>query len=205
MSTFLLCLVAAVSPVIFLNGSGIVARSGIRGGLQFVAGNLLVLFALGLASMGLLGSAAATVAEREIASRTVDRFLGAALLAYGIFLLVEHIRHRDKPPATTPRDQGEFPFGMLSMATNFTTLPIFLSIGQRIGATHHGLFLKWVLVLGAAIIVAAPAWIPVAVARFGRHRGGLSAATHKRITDATQLISIGACLVGAVFLLVRGF
>ena len=74
-------LLASVSPIVLLNASTAVSTRGQRGGWQFFAGNLIVLVLLGSASVGALGTAATDFADREIASETVDRFLGLGLIA----------------------------------------------------------------------------------------------------------------------------
>ncbi|GAB97753.1 hypothetical protein BJY21_003847 [Kineosphaera limosa] len=199
-----LCVVGAVSPVIFLNASSVYARGGVGAALRFLAGILTVLLLLGVASMGLLGTAAATEAEREIASRAVDRFLGLLLGIYGGYLLVQFVRKHEHPASVEPpRQQAEFVGGFLGMATNFTTLPIFMSVGQRIGASGVPMIGKVLIVVLAAGVVAAPAWLPMALHRF-TSGGDLSAKVRSRITNATSIISIAACGLGAIFLLVHG-
>ena len=202
-----LCLLGAISPVVFLNASSALARGGNAAAARFFAGNLVVLLLLGLASMGLLGTTAANEAEREIASRAVDRFLGLGLLCYGGYLLAQFLRKRSEPvpqQAQQPGTSGDFAGGLLGMATNFTTLPIFMSIGQRIGAVSAPTLLQLLIVVVAAGLVATPAWLPMAMRRFSPGDGVLSAGTRDRISAATQVLSIVACLAGALYLLLHG-
>lgn len=205
-----LCLLGAISPVVFLNASSALARGGNAAAARFFAGNLVVLLLLGLASMGLLGTTAANEAEREIASRAVDRFLGLGLLCYGGYLLAQFLRKRSEPvpqqaqQAQQPGTSGDFAGGLLGMATNFTTLPIFMSIGQRIGAVSAPTLLQLLIVVVAAGLVASPAWLPMAMRRFSPGDGVLSAGTRDRISAATQVLSIVACLAGALYLLLHG-
>lgn len=202
-----LCLLGAISPVVFLNASSALARGGNGGAARFLAGNLVVLLLLGFASMGLLGTTAASEAEREIASRAVDRFLGLGLLCYGCYLLAQFLRKRSEPVPQQPQQpgtSGDFAGGLLGMATNFTTLPIFMSVGQRIGAVSAPMLLQLLIVVVAAGLVATPAWLPMAVRRFSPGDGVLSAGTRERISAATQALSIVACLAGALYLLLHG-
>ncbi len=52
-----LVLIAAVSPVLFLNASRVVEAAGISAGLYFAGGAVLCLVGLGLPTMGLMGAA----------------------------------------------------------------------------------------------------------------------------------------------------
>lgn len=197
-----LCLLAAVSPVILLRSSGVLAQSGPPAAWRFVCGNLAVLLTLGAAALGALGAGTLTRAERLVASKSVDLVLGLLLLAYGAVLLVRMRRAREHPNEEAPPPRGSFGFGVLSMATNFTTLPLFLSVGQRIGAAPDPAVEKFPLLALAAILVAAPAWLPLLAHRFGSGHP-LSPQARRRIAAATQAVSAGACLLGAAFLLAR--
>lgn len=200
-----LALVGAVSPVIFLNASGYQAREGRRGVVHFMLGNVLVLVGLGFAAMGLLGAGTVSAAEREIASRAVDRVLGLLLLCYALHLFLV-ARRRDDHPSTddTPAASGALTRGVVAMATNFTTLPVFMSASQRIGAATEPLLVKALVLALAIAIIATPAWLPLLLARLSPHRAGVSEHTRARISDLTQVISIGGCLFGALFLLLHG-
>lgn len=201
-----LSLVAAVSPVIFLNSSSVLGRGGVPAGLRFLGGNALVLLALGVASMGLLGASAASAAEREIASRAVDRVLGLLLFCYGAYLLVQLVRKATRPPSPqTPAVRGEFSWGALGMLTNFTTLPVYMSLSQRIGAAELPLVVRAVILLFATSIVLTPAWLPIVLRKFSAKGQVLSERSRKKISDLTQIISVAACLIGAAFLVLHGF
>lgn len=204
---------AAISPVVFLNASTAVSRGGQRGGWQFVAGNAMVIVALGAACVGLLGTAATGLAEREIASRTVDRMLGIALLCYGGYMAYTHHRSRSsrqadadqaagEPAPTAAARDGLVVWGAIGMMTNFTTLPVFASVSQRIGAANIDWAARVLVLALACVVVLTPSWLPVVIARLAPGRSEVSASTRARIAHWTGLVSIGACLVGGVILLI---
>lgn len=195
----------AISPVVVLNASTAVSTQGQRGGWRFVAGMASVLAVLGVAFVGLLGTSASQFATREIASRVVDRCLGALLLCYALRLAWTMAHRRrvadDDARAQQPQERDMFTWGLLGMATNFTTLPLFASASQRIGAADIGWWERLPVLLVVMVGVLAPAWVPVVVARLRPQRGDISAATRARVARWTSLVSVGACFVGAAVLL----
>lgn len=203
-----LVLFAAVSPVVFLNSSTATSSGGSRGGWYFTLGNALVLVVLGIAGVGLLGASASTFAEREIASKTVDRFLGIALLLYASYLILQKVRAGKRPetepdaaPATTRSPHDLISWGALGMVTNFTTLPVFASVAQRIGAANINWLLRFPVLALAIAIILTPAWAPPVIATFNPARGDVSQATRARIAHWTAIASITACVLGGLVLL----
>lgn len=204
-TVFLLSLLAAVSPIVFLNASTVLAHGGASGALRFLAGNYLVVAVLGLAALGLLGASAASLEARLVASRTVDRFLGVALLAYGGLLLYRMWQHRAQTgQVRRPSGGGEFGWGVLGMATNFTSIPLVLSIGNRLGTQAWPGAARVAVLLFLLVIVVTPAWLPLAISRLTRRRADLRPATRRKVQRTTALISAVACLVGGVVLIVFG-
>ncbi|MDA8437746.1 MAG: hypothetical protein M0Z51_02650 [Propionibacterium sp.] len=202
-------LLAAISPIVFLNASTAVSTRGQRGGWQFAAGNLIVLVLLGSASVGALGTAATGFADREIASKTVDRFLGLGLIGYGIYLGWAHyVAHYRPAPGFDQTASGSSAavggmvgWGAIGMLTNFTTLPLFVSVSQHIGAAGIGWTSRIVILTVAVACVATPSWLPVVIARFAPARADVSASARASIARWTSAASIIACLVGGGFLL----
>lgn len=191
--------IAAVSPIMFLNGSAVRSRHGRLGALQFVAGNLLVLLAMGVACMGLLGAAVESFTERQIASRGVDAVLGLLLVGFGVFQLMG----RRSAPASavhSARQRGDFAWGVLGMATNYTSLPLFISVAQRIGTAQLTVGRRLLVLVLASVVVATPAWLPAALAEIRPGHAGVSSRTQLRVATATRVASIAACLLGGAFL-----
>lgn len=204
-----ICALAAVSPVLFLNASTIAGRDGARGSRQFLAGNAVVLAMVGLPSMGLIGAAGAAFAERELTSSVVDGVLGAVLVAYGVRQWLN--RKRAKAPVTGEEEQhraahqrGVMAWGALSMATNLTSLPLFMSASQRIGtAADVNLVVKLIVWAGSAAMVLTPVWLPAVLERVSQGRSHVSATTRAEIAGWSGLASIGACLFGGAVLMVH--
>lgn len=201
LSVLPLTILAAVSPVIFLNASTVATNDGERGAMQFLAGNALVLAVLGGASMGLLGAAAADDAARALASRWVDAALALVLIGYAVKL----IRTPPKPPPTTGQavvpSRGIFAWGVIGMLTNYTTLPLYLSVAQRLGASPLPAVVNVVYLLVATALVLTPAWLPALLFRVAPDLVVVSPRWEGRIARGTRTASIVACFIGATFLL----
>ena len=65
-----LVLIAAVSPVLFLNASRVVEAAGISAGLWFAGGAVLCLVALGIPTMGLMGPATSQLVARTVPGKS---------------------------------------------------------------------------------------------------------------------------------------
>ena len=203
LSVLPLAFLAAWSPVVFLNASTVVTNHGERGALRFLAGNALVLGVIGFASMGLLGATAEDATRRALASRGVDLVLALVLIGYAVKLI-------RTPPAPPPsagareaagEARGLFAWGVVGMVTNYTTLPLYLSVAQRLGASPLPAVVNVIYLIVATAIVLAPAWIPTLVFRFAPDRVGVSPKAQERIARWTRGASIVACFIGAAFLL----
>jgi hypothetical protein len=87
------------------------------------------------------------------------------------------------------------------MLTNFTTLPLYLSVAQRIGSVAARWWARAVLLVLVVVVVAAPVWLPVGLRAVAPERSGIRPETRRRIQTATQRISIGACFVGGALII----
>ena len=197
-----LSLLAAASPVIFLNSATFVLRGQRSSAIGYLTGNASVLLPIGGAAAGLLGATIATQLNRDIASRAVDAALGAVLLGYGVWLIT---RVGHPAPAGSGSTRGSVPFGVLAMATNFTTLPLYISASQHIGAARPSLLLAALLIAVVTAITLIPAWLPLALARVAP--GLLTRFTRTPSTDRPRrwtvgaIIPIAACVLGGALLL----
>lgn len=240
-STFLahslpLVLLAALSPVLFLNASRIVESAGGKAGAFFAAGAAGCLLALGIPAMGLMGAATSQKITADLTSRGVDVVLALVLIAYGAQQLVKSRRPHSastnsasKDSASTspgsgsasseskssesktssagqdsalPKDgRGLFAAGLLGMITNFTTLPLFLSVAQRLGAVSIDWALRSLLLIVVIAIVVTPTWLPIVLHAVAPAKSGLSPQLRAKIQRATQQISIGACFLGGVVII----
>lgn len=200
-----LAVLAAISPIVFLNASTVATNYGVPGVGRFLAGNAIVLVLIGVPSLGLLGDAAASFTRRELASQVVDGVLGLVLLIYGGWLW--HTRVRAARATTSERDQageaarrGLIAWGALGMATNFTTLPLYLSICGHIGASVLNAFWQAVVLAAAIVLVLAPAWIPLLLLQIAPGRIRVSERARARVASGTRIASIAACIIGGALL-----
>ncbi len=200
LSVLPLTILASWSPVVFLNASTVATNEGEHGAVRFIAGNALVLCIIGGASIGLLGATAANETARALASRWVDAALALVLIGYAVRL----IRTPPKPPPSEPsleRRRGVFAWGVVGMLTNYTTLPLYVSVAQRLGASPLPAVVNVLYLLVATVIVLMPAWVPALVFKFAPDKVGVSPRMQQRIAHWTRWASVVACLIGATFLL----
>jgi Sap, sulfolipid-1-addressing protein len=204
-----LVLIAAVSPVLFLNASRVVEAAGISAGLYFGGGAVLCLIALGVPTLGLMGATTSQLLAADLASRSVDLALALVLIAYGAWQVVRSHRHRSatgdssqtKDHALPTGGRALFAAGLLGMITNFTTLPLYLSVAQRIGTVTVPWWARALLLVLVVIVVATPVWLPVGLRAVVPAHSGLSPETRRKIQTATQRISIGACFLGGAVII----
>jgi hypothetical protein len=204
-----LVLIAAVSPVLFLNASRVVEAAGISAGLYFGGGAVLCLIALGVPTLGLMGATTSQLLAADLASRSVDLALALVLIAYGAWQVVRSHRHRSatgdssqtKDHALPTGGRALFAAGLLGMITNFTTLPLYLSVAQRIGTVTVPWWARALLLVLVVIVVATPVWLPVGLRAVVPAHSGLSPETRRKIQTATQRISIGASFLGGAVII----
>ena len=204
-----LVLIAAVSPVLFLNASRVVEAAGISAGLCFGGGAVLCLVALGVPTMGLMGAATSQRVAAELASRGVDLALALVLIAYGAWQVVRSRRDRtaagassgNKDHALPTGGRALFAAGLLGMLTNFTTLPLYLSVAQRIGTVAAPWWARALLLVLVVVVVALPVWLPVGLRAVVPGHSRIGPETRRRIQTATQRISIGACFLGGAMII----
>ncbi|WOQ17282.1 hypothetical protein [Raineyella sp. W15-4] len=208
-----LTVLAMISPVMFLNASTVAANRGPSDRWRFVAGNAIVLVVLGTLGMGLLGAAVEEAATRELDSRRVEAILGVLLLAVAIVLfrglLADRARQRAGEPATVVSEphlpRSLVGWGALSMITNLTTIPLYVAMAQRIGATPIPMVFRIVLLAVVTVLVLAPAWGPVIAAERAPAKRRMSDRTLRRVSWWMRVGSFVASLAGAGLLLWRGF
>jgi len=204
-----LVLIAAVSPVLFLNASRVVEAAGISAGLYFAGGAVLCLVGLGIPTMGLMGAATSQRVAADLASRGVDLALALVLIAYGAWQVVRSRRNRTGAGATSSTKDDALPTGghalfaagLLGMITNFTTLPLYLSVAQRIGTVTAPWWTRALLLILVIVVVATPVWFPVGLRAVAPKHSGIRPETRRRIQTATQRISIGACFLGGAVII----
>lgn len=210
-----LVLVAAVSPVMFVNASRITLARDAAAGVRFAAGAGSVLVVLGVTAMGVMGAAVTALVERELASRWVDGVLALVLIGYGVGQLARHYSpspSQPEPgsPGSSPgaaSTRGVFAAGALGMATNFTSIPLFVSAAQQLSTVQAGLWVRILLLAVASWLVLTPAWLPPVLAKTA-HGTGLgigsgSGIARSHLKAVIRWISIGSCFVGGALILLH--
>lgn len=201
-------LLAAVSPVLFLNSMRATQEGGKSAGLRFILGAAAVLAVLGLAMIGAVGASAATFVSTELASNSVDTVLAVILIGYGVWQLRPSAGGTAPQPGASTTNapsatstHGALFAGVIGMATNFTTLPLYLSVAQRTGVASIAFPLRALVLIACTAVVLAPTWLPLVLPRHSDIPIRLSARTRHRVALASRAISVGACLFGGALIL----
>jgi hypothetical protein len=159
--------------------------------------------------MGLMGAATSQLVSAGIASRAVDLTLALVLIAYGVWQVVRSRRDRTASGASHGNNDKALPTslrallaaGLLGMLTNFTSLPLYLSVTQRIGTVVVPWWARILLLVSVIVVVAIPVWLPVGLRAVAPEHSGIKPETRRRIQTATQRISIAACFLGGALII----
>ncbi|MEI2778435.1 MAG: GAP family protein [Tetrasphaera sp.] len=160
-----LCLAAGISPVMFSEQLLLVSgRGGRRSATAFAAGTVAVLAVLTALVVTVGGSL--SLPRTPTLSARLDVALGGLLLA--LAALVRKRAPRPPKPATTEPDRSvasAFGFGVFSMATNLTTLPLVIAAAKDIAAS--GVSVVWMALAIALLLIGGclPAWTPLVLER----------------------------------------
>jgi len=162
---------AAISPTVLTAGVLILCskRRPVARGAVFTVGVLVVLVALTVLGLTVLDRFAhhhPSATERAV-SDGIDLVLGIVLLALAV-------RTALRPPDPTrhseperPRDQGglgaAFVVGLVVMATNVTTIVLYIPMMKDIGRADVSDADQALVVLLVLVIVSLPAWLPLAL------------------------------------------
>ena len=201
-----LAFAGAISPVMLTEQTVLLAgRDGRRVAASYalgVATTLLVLLSL----LVLFGRSIALPKEPSL-SASLDIVLGALLV---LIAAVLRYRRPRSPKPRKSRDRGLSPtqalgFGVVSMATNFTTLAVMVPIAKEIAASHLDVLARLVVLAIVVVVAALPAWLPLAMTLVAPDptRRGLEALgdfidTRGRLVTVLLLAAVG------LFLVVRG-
>jgi hypothetical protein len=174
----------AVSPVLLTEQTLLLAGpGGRRAGVHFTAGVVLTLL-LVVGAVLLFGAAVSLPSEPRL-DASLDLALGVVLIALAVLVNLWRRRRSpragdrdDEPAHDSARFHAAFPFGVFSMATDFTTLALVVPGAKEISSADLDVVEKLVLVGVLVGLASAPAWAPVALVRFAPRPG-------RRILDVT--------------------
>jgi hypothetical protein len=172
-----LALGAAVSPVILLLQMVTLTsgRARLARGWAVAAGAAVALAAWGLAGWVLINRLPTPRSGPDPTAAAVDLALALVLVALGLRSLTQ--RH-DPPPAPRPSSSDDTPhlatgfaLGLVAMATNVTTVVLFLPAVRDVARADLGAA-QSALVLGVVmVVVLSPAWVPVLAVTLGGAAG----------------------------------
>lgn len=156
-------LAGAVSPVMLTEQTVVLAGpGGRRAAVRYAAGAILALLAY-VCVLVLFGRSINLPKEPHL-DATLDIVVGAVLLV--VALIVQRRRPaKPKPPherrAMTSREA--FTFGVVSMATNFSTLALVVPGAKAIAASDLEVPGRAVAAIVLVVLASIPAWLPVAL------------------------------------------
>lgn len=195
-------LAGAVSPVMLTEQTVLLSRpDGRRAAALYAAGAALTL--LIFTSIIVAFGRAITLPKEPHLNATLDLVLGGVLLALAVVL---RLRRPREPKARAARRElggsAALAFGVVSMATNVTTLALVTPAAKEIAASDLGLTGRAVLVVALVALASTPAWSPVALTEVapGPAERGLRAFAglimrHGRLLTVVCLAAFGALLV----------
>ncbi|MBX5442224.1 MAG: GAP family protein [Solirubrobacteraceae bacterium] len=199
-------LASAVSPMMLTEQTLLLAGpGGLRAGTRFAIGAVGTV-AVFVALVVLFGRAIRLPSEPHL-SDSLDLVVGAGLLV-GAALVVAAARRPPRPKREHRRRFGTtaaLPFGVFSMATNFTTLALVVPPAKEISSLGHGL--AEAVVLGVVLVALAglPAWLPVVLTRLAPTAGARVLGLIGDLIARYGRAAVVVVLVGAgVYLVVRG-
>lgn len=206
-------LAAAISPMMLAEQTLLLSSQGGRkAGRHFAWGVALVLLVV-VTLLIAFGRAISLPKEPKLSSG-LDIAIGAGLLAIAVVLWRLRRRGSRAPEAKTEKkssllthfvSRGAFPFGMFSMATNFTSLALIVPATKEISAGDTSFPERELLALILVFIVATPAWLPLALTALApgpaeRFLDGVNQFIKTRGRQATLLLLLALGL----FLILRG-
>ena len=153
----------AISPVMLTEQTVLLAGAGgIRAGTFYAVGVLGTLLVI-VGAIVLFGQAISLPTEPRL-DASLDLVVGGVLLA--IAAVVTALGRR-RPSRSTHRrrhsltGEAALPFGVFSMATNFTTLALVVPAAKEISSAEGALPGRLVLIVLLVALAGIPAWAPV--------------------------------------------
>ena len=197
-------LAAAISPMLFTEQTVLIAGQGVRAGRLFAAGALGTLLVFVSATV-LFGRAISLPTEPRL-DASLDILVGVLLFAAAAIVPYVH-RPRRKTHDDHHAVAGEaaLPFGVFSMATNFTTLALVVPAAKEIATTESEIAGRLVLTVLLVALAGIPAWLPLALSRLAPEAGDRATAAAGRLIERHGRPALRAVLVLAgLYFLARG-
>lgn len=153
----------ALSPVMLTEQTVLLAGpDGRRVATRYAAGAALTLL-LFASALVLFGRSISLPQEPHL-DATLDLVLGALLVGLALVLRWRRPRTRaPRRPRAAMSPHTALAFGVVSMATNVTTLALLVPAAKEIAASDLGLAGRAVAVIVLVVLASIPAWSPVAL------------------------------------------
>jgi len=196
-------LAAAISPVMLTEQTVLLAGpDGRRAAARYAVGATLtlLLFATAVVAFGRTIS----LPESPHLDATLDLLLGALLLGLALLLRRRppHV-HRARPSRGEMRVRAALPFGVLSMATNVTTLGLVAPAAKEVASSDLGFATRALIVVALVALGSSAAWSPVALTEVapGPAERGLRAFSGVIARRGRQVTIVCLAAFGALLLL----
>jgi len=157
----------AISPVMLTEQTVLLAGAGgIRAGTFYAVGVLGTLLVI-VGAIVLFGQAISLPTEPRL-DASLDLVVGGVLLAVAAVVAALGRRRPSQSAHHEHRSLtggAALPFGVFSMATNFTTLALVVPAAKEISSTEGALPGRLVLIVLLVALAGIPAWAPVVLTR----------------------------------------
>jgi hypothetical protein len=203
----------AVSPVMLTEQTVLLAGAdGARAGAHYAAGVVLTAFVI-VAAIMLFGRAISLPTEPHL-DASLDLVLGLVLLFVAVVVFARgrrrggspsHKGGEDRSASVSPQARAALPFGVFSMATNFTTLALIAPAAKEISSADADLAARMVLVLLLVGLATTPAWVPVVLTRVAPGPGQRAlGALREQIARRGRAVTVGLLGAAGLFFIGRG-
>jgi threonine/homoserine/homoserine lactone efflux protein len=155
-------LAGAVSPVMLIEQTVILAGpDGKRAGTRYAEGAALTL--LLLASVLALFGRAISLPQEPHLDATLDIVIGAVLVVLALAIRWLRPRNREHRARGEMNPREALGLGVLSMATNLTTIALVVPAAKEIASSDLQLAGRAIVIAVLVVLASTPAWLPVAL------------------------------------------
>lgn len=156
-------LAGAISPVLLTEQAVVLAGPNGRRSATWFALGAVVALTVWVAALVLFGRSISLPKEPHL-SASVDIAVGALLLALGTYFYVRQPKEEvQKEPRGGMNARAALVFGLVSMATNVSTLALVIPGAKEIAASHIGLAERGIVAIVLIALASIPAWLPLAL------------------------------------------
>ena len=195
---------AALSPMMLTEQTVLLAgRDGRRAASLYALGTVLVTTVY-LGTLVVWGHAI-SLPQRPTLSASMDIVAGVVLVLVAVAIQVRHPAESDRPARTEIGQRAAFGFGVVSMATNFTSLAVLFPAAKDVAADVTNVFGRIAFIAVLVVLATMPAWVPLAATRVapGTARRGLDRLSNL-ISEHGRKIAVVIFAALGVVLIARG-